>query len=169
MNARLILKSLLITLLMPGSVVGLLPFLILRSSPERATVGISPISILAIVGAFAGISVLLFSIWEFAFRGRGTLAPIDPPRILVVSGFYRYTRNPMYLAVVLTLLCEALFFQSYALLLYAGFMFLGFHMFVRFYEEPHLRSHFGRSYDDYMKSVPRWWITRSPYEGEGHR
>ncbi len=158
MNTKLIFRALVTTILVPGSVAGLVPYLILRGSPSIESVPHSAASVIAIFGGLIGIAALLYCIWGFALHGKGTLAPIDPPKVLVVRGLYRYTRNPMYLAVLLTLASEALLFRDFSLLVYAAIAFGCFHLFVRLYEEPHLRSVFGTSYEDYCSRVPRWRI-----------
>ena len=104
----------------------------------------------------AGTVILLWSCWEFAFRGRGTPAPIDPPKILVAEGLYRFVRNPMYLGALLILLGHVLWFQSLRLLLYAAALTALFHLFVVFFEEPLLRRKFGECYKAYCQKVPRW-------------
>lgn len=159
MNSRLILKATIITLLMPGTVILLIPYLILCQSGVTDWPNISSVTVLASIAGLAGLAVLLYCIWEFAVHGKGTLAPIDPPKVLVVHGVYRYTRNPMYLAIIVVLLSETLFFNNLWLLIYATLALLGFHLFVILYEEPRLRSQFGESYKEYFKAVPRWRIT----------
>lgn len=104
------------------------------------------------VGALA----VLWCFWDFTFKGRGTPAPIDPPKELVVSGLYRYIRNPIYVGVVLILLGHFLWFGFWWLLVYAGLAFLLTHLFVILYEEPNLRKRFGAGYEDYLRKVPRW-------------
>jgi protein-S-isoprenylcysteine O-methyltransferase Ste14 len=103
-----------------------------------------------------GLVPLAVSIRDFAVTGRGTLAPIDPPRKLVRVGLYRHVRNPMYVGVVTALVGESLLFQSRALAIYAVVVWLVFHLFVVLYEEPHLRGTFGPDYDAYREAVPRW-------------
>ena len=109
----------------------------------------------------SGSSILLRCIWDFAVSGHGTLAPIDPPLHLVISGLYRYVRNPMYLGVLLVVISEAWLFRSGALLVQAGVAFIVVHGFVLLYEEPHLQRQFGSSYADYCQSVNRW-LPRRP-------
>jgi protein-S-isoprenylcysteine O-methyltransferase Ste14 len=159
MNSRLLLKATIITLLMPGTGILFIPYFILHQSGVTGWTDISGVTIPATITGITGLAVLLYCIWGFAVHGKGTLAPIDPPKVLVVQGVYRYTRNPMYLAIILVLLSEALFFKSLWLLLYAAVAFLGFHLFVILFEEPRLRSQFGKSYEEYSKTVPRWKIT----------
>jgi protein-S-isoprenylcysteine O-methyltransferase Ste14 len=104
----------------------------------------------------AGVAALFWCIRDFAVSGRGTLAPVDPPRKLVRVGLYRYVRNPMYVAVLTALFGEVLFFESGTLAIYAGFVWLMFHSFVLLYEEPRLRELFGADYEAYRALVPRW-------------
>ena len=105
--------------------------------------------------------MLLDSWVRFVTRGRGTPAPIAAPKRLVVTGFYRWVRNPMYVAIILVVVGEALVFRSAALLLYAAVLWITFHLFVLLYEEPHLRGRFGPPYEEYVRSVPRW-VPRPP-------
>ena len=88
--------------------------------------------------------------------GRGTPAPIDPPKELVARGLYRYVRNPMYVGVMSILVGEALIFASRTLVWYAVTVFIGFNLFVLLYEEPTLRHKFGAAYERYCAAVPRW-------------
>jgi protein-S-isoprenylcysteine O-methyltransferase Ste14 len=164
MNTRLVIEAGLTTLLMPGSVVGLFPYWIVRDSIAAVPVSISLLSFVPLVTGILGMGVLLHSIYAFAFHGKGTLAPIAPPKALVVRGLYRYTRNPMYLAVILILLSEAALTQRLQLLAYSGLVFTCFHLFVLLYEEPHLRTIFGESYETYRRAVPRWGIRLHPFE-----
>lgn len=110
------------------------------------------------VGA-AGAAIAIWCVLTFAFLGRGTPAPFDPPRRLVVRGPYRYVRNPMYLGASLALAGAALFYETGALWAYAvGFLVL-MHLVVVFYEEPTLRQTFGEDYEEYSRQVRRWWPT----------
>jgi protein-S-isoprenylcysteine O-methyltransferase Ste14 len=109
-----------------------------------------------VIGA-AGAAVALWCVFTFAFIGRGTPAPFDPPRRLVIRGPYRFVRNPMYIGAGLALASAALFYQSWPLLGYAGCFFLVTHLFVVVYEEPTLRRTFGEEYEAYCRQVRRWW------------
>jgi protein-S-isoprenylcysteine O-methyltransferase Ste14 len=104
----------------------------------------------------AGAAVLIDCVVKFAVKGKGTLAPIDPPKKLVTGGLYRFVRNPMYVGGLLVLFGQALFFRSSSLLLYALAWWLAAHLFIVLYEEPHLRSVFGADYENYRTAVPRW-------------
>jgi protein-S-isoprenylcysteine O-methyltransferase Ste14 len=155
-------RSILFVFLFPGTVAGYIPFLILQSSADdsrpKASLGTSLAMCLIVLGA----SVLLRCVWDFFAAGRGTLAPFDPPRQLVVRGLYRFTRNPMYNGVVSVLVGEAWLFHSASLWEYAAVVFVMFHLFVIVYEEPTLESQFGDSFRTYKRAVPRWGFTTRP-------
>lgn len=121
-------------------------------------------SVTASVLTVTGIIVHIRCVWDFFARGKGTLAPIDPPRHLVVSGLYRYTRNPMYNGVFAFLMGVAWLFGSTSILTYAVGVIVFFHLFVIAYEEPALEAQFHESYRAYRKAVPRWGFTAHPYE-----
>ena len=104
-----------------------------------------------------GAVIALWCVLAFVQLGRGTPAPFDPPRHLVVQGPYRFVRNPMYVGAGLALVGAALFLGSFHLLTYAGLLFLLAHLFVVFYEEPRLRRSFGQEYSSYCHSVGRWF------------
>lgn len=112
-----------------------------------------------VIGAFVTIVGTALAVWcilMFVFVGRGTPAPFDPPRRLVVGGPYRFARNPMYIGGGVAILGAALFYQSYALLIYAASFFLLTHLFVIGYEEPALRRRFPHQYAVYCSKVGRW-------------
>ena len=114
----------------------------------------------AIIGT-AGAAIAFWCIFTFAISGKGTPAPFDPPRRLVIRGPYRFVRNPMYIGAALALAGAALFYASLAILIYAGVFLLGTHLFVIGYEEPTLRRAFGAEYEAYCGRVRRWWPTMS--------
>jgi protein-S-isoprenylcysteine O-methyltransferase Ste14 len=157
----LALRSIFFTVLLPGTVVVWIPRMLLARDSARA--GPGPWRWVGIPLMAAGAAMILTCIVDFARRGRGTLAPVDPPRKLVTAGLYRYVRNPMYVGVVTTLAAEALFFGSRSLIIYAAAAWLVFHVWVLVYEEPHLESAFGEEYAHYRAAVPRWIPrTRAP-------
>jgi len=147
------LGSLLFLIVAPGMVAGYIPLALLRGGPQIET-GI--FAYLAFTLWLIGSIILLWCFWDFTFKGRGTPAPIDPPKELVATGFYRYVRNPMYVGVLAILIGHFLWFGYWNLLIYAIVVFIGFHTFVAYYEEPTLQRKFGASYEDYLKRVPRW-------------
>jgi len=111
---------------------------------------------IAIVIFLIGLTILLSCIIRFAVEGRGTLSPADPTKRLVVKGLYKYSRNPMYVGVILILIAESIFFKSSDLLLYSLFVFICFNLFVIFVEEPRLKRDFTSEYLNYCKQVRRW-------------
>jgi protein-S-isoprenylcysteine O-methyltransferase Ste14 len=117
--------------------------------------------------AFGGGALALWCILTFVVVGKGTPAPFDPPRRLVVRGPYALVRNPMYIGAGLALAGASLFYQSLALLLYAVGFFLATHLFVVVYEEPTLRRIFGTDYDSYCRQVSRWRPRMSERGGSG--
>lgn len=151
-----LLKTLLFTLVVPGTVTILLPAQLL--SAERLQMGgqFGALSAGGLILMSLGAAIYLKCAWDFTFTGRGTPAPIDPPKELVASGLYRYTRNPMYVGVLSVLLGEAWWWASGSLLIYAALVGLLFHCFIILYEEPALRRQFGAAYQKYCETVPRW-------------
>lgn len=137
-----------------------LPARVLSWSGIVRPVSIGALQVAGMVIGAGGAALALWCIVTFVTVGRGTPAPFDPPRQLVVVGPYRLLRNPMYLGAGLTLAGGALFYQSWALLAYcAAFIFLT-HLFVVGYEEPTLRATFGASYERYCARVRRWYPRR---------
>jgi len=113
----------------------------------------------------AGALVLLDSFARFALKGLGTPAPVFPTRHLVVSGLYRYVRNPMYVAVVAVILGQGLILGDIRLFAYGSLVWLVFNFFVRVYEEPALRATFGQEYEAFCAGVPRWIPRVTPWRG----
>ena len=113
---------------------------------------------IAAVPSVLGFAVALRCIWDFGWTGRGTPAPFVPPKKLVVVGFYRYVRNPMYVGFFAGWLGLWVIFgrANQAALIVASVAVVGVALFVRFYEEPTLREKFGADYDVYCRNVPRW-------------
>ena len=121
---------------------------------------------LAVTRVLLGCGVLLYCwcAWDFVSRGEGTPAPIDAPKKLVVSGPYRYVRNPMYVAVLCLIASQLAGHLSKPLLIYFLAIFAAFHLFVVGYEEPHLRKVFGVPYEQYCRRVHRWRPRLRPAE-----
>jgi protein-S-isoprenylcysteine O-methyltransferase Ste14 len=138
----------------PGIVLVYLPFWITRF---RIPAG-EPLWQLALAAALVltGIVPLMESVGRFVVVGRGTLMPTVPTEHLVVSGFYRHVRNPMYVGVLVALAGEAVLFQQRAMLLYLAIAWLVIHLFVCFYEEPTLTRRYADEYRAYKRHVPRW-------------
>lgn len=150
-----IIKTLIFLILVPGAGAVLLPYWILNA-PWNRSFDIGPFHFLGFPLFVLGVAGLLWCFWDFATVGKGTPAPIDPPKVFVSRGLYRWVRNPMYVAIALILIGEALFFESWTLLLFAAFVWLAQHLFVLLYEEPVLKQKFGAEYEVYLKAVPRW-------------
>ena len=117
--------------------------------------------VLGVLPIAVGAGFYFWCAWDFAFAGHGTPAPIDPPKALVSRGLYRVVRNPIYVAVLLVLFGESLVFSSGIIFRYNLLVWLFFHLFVVFYEEPTLRKKFARAYEEYCRVVWRW-IPRVP-------
>ena len=158
-----VLKTILFAILIPGIMAVLIPYLLLE---KKVPWPVTWVGWLALAPTAAGALILIWCARDFAIVGRGTPAPIDPPKLLVASGPYRYVRNPMYWGVEGVLWGEALCFRSTRLTVYALLMGLGFHLFVMLYEEPTLRKKFGTSYDEYRRAVPRWIPRSTPWSRE---
>ncbi len=150
----LLLETIAFTLIVPGTVTVVLPRLILADARPASTW--SATQLMALVPLALGAAIYVRCLWEFAARGHGIPAPVDHPKQLVVTGLYRYVRNPMYLGVLVFLLGEVLFFRSRALLLYTLAWLSVVHLTILVYEEPNLRRKFGVSYDRYVAAVNRW-------------
>lgn len=115
--------------------------------------------------AAAGAALAVTCVLVFATVGKGTPAPFDPPRRLVVRGPYAWIRNPMYVGAWIALAGAALYFESVALLVFDGLLILATVGFVLVYEEPTLRRMFGDEYDRYCAAVGRWWPRGSRRRG----
>jgi len=113
---------------------------------------------IAAVPSVLGFAVALRCVWDFGRTGHGTPAPVAPPKRLVVVGFYRYVRNPMYLGFFIGWIgLWVVFGQANLIAIFVVCaVVLGVALFVRLYEEPTLRKLFGPDYEEYCRNVPRW-------------
>jgi len=148
----LFLRALAALLALPGTFAGIIPALVVSADRWRGdgrAVGMAPL--------VAGIIVLLWCVRDFYVAGKGTLAPWDPPKHLVIVGLYRFVRNPMYVGLLLLLIGWALLAGSPLLGGYALFFAIAFHLRVVLYEEPRLRSQFPQAWAEYAATVPRWF------------
>jgi protein-S-isoprenylcysteine O-methyltransferase Ste14 len=153
----LLLKNLAFTLLLPGTLGVYLPLWITQGPARPAgAAGAGALALLALGGA-----IYAWCVWDFATFGGGTPAPIDAPKRVVARGLYRFTRNPMYVGVLTVILGIAALHRSPAAVAYAAVVATGFHLFVRLYEEPHLRRVFGAEYEAYCARVNRWLPKRA--------
>jgi protein-S-isoprenylcysteine O-methyltransferase Ste14 len=137
----------------PGVVAGLVPYLLTGWDANEWWL---PLRVVGAIVLVASVAVLVWAFARFVFEGHGTPAPVAPTDRLVVSGLYRYVRNPMYVAVVGAILGQALVLGRVVLLAYAAVVWAVVASFVRGYEEPTLRRQFGPDYDAYRAAVPAW-------------
>jgi protein-S-isoprenylcysteine O-methyltransferase Ste14 len=149
-SAPSLLPALLAFIALPGTIAYIVPPLI---APTPAPPP-NPLGALVLV---AGTSLLLWCVRDFYVAGRGTLAPWSPPRRLVTVGLYRWSRNPMYVAVALVLVGWAVWYRSRGLLIYAAGVCVAFHLRVLLYEEPTLTRMFGDEFIAYRRRVRRWF------------
>ena len=150
------LKALLALLFLPGTVSGLIPALIINFDPWRSE-GLA----ICLLFSALGLSILLSCVWTFYKKGKGTLAPWSPPKGLMVTGLYRYMRNPMYVGISLIIIGLAIFFGSPLLIGYLALVVSAFNLRVIFAEEPWLNRQFEAEWKLYSSQVSRW-IPRFP-------
>ncbi|HYY82847.1 MAG TPA: isoprenylcysteine carboxylmethyltransferase family protein [Actinomycetes bacterium] len=152
--------------LAPGVVAGLVPWWLTgwRVRHPRPSWAWAPLRVAGVALLVAGVVVLVHAFVRFVAEGGGTPAPVAPTRRLVIGGLYRYVRNPMYLAVVATIVGQALALGQPALLGYAAVVGAAMVAFVHGYEEPTLRGQFGVQYQAYQRAVPAWWPRRHPWQ-----
>jgi protein-S-isoprenylcysteine O-methyltransferase Ste14 len=146
----------------PGVVVGLIPWLITRWQFQSPVSGWGTARVVGAVLVAAGLMPPISAFTEFVKAG-GTPMPIVPTQRLVVSGFNRYVRNPMYVGLVLTIIGETLLFGNLWLLIYAAVAWAIPAAFVRWYEEPTLARTYGVEYEQYRRSVPAWFPRLRPW------
>ncbi|MCA1581738.1 MAG: isoprenylcysteine carboxylmethyltransferase family protein [Acidobacteria bacterium] len=146
----------------PGFVAGLVPFWITRWR-YHSYPGAPILRAAGVVLVLAGLAALLESFWRFAVKGLGTPAPVLPTRRLVVSGLYRFVRNPMYLGVAAIVVGQAMLFGDVRLLEYGAVVGGAFHAFVLLYEEPTLAEAYPAEYAEFRANVPRWTPRLRPW------
>lgn len=142
---------------------GVLPYLLFGWSVDQPLLGHFDTKFIGIAAILIGLGCLLECFGRFALEGRGTPAPVAQTEILIVSGLYRFVRNPMYIAVLTIVLGKGLLFGNGLLLVYAAALWLVFHLFIRFFEEPQLTRRFGDSYVAYCMHVRRWLPRLTPW------
>ena len=148
----------------PGTIAVYIPWLVTRWHFAPPFLGLEFTRAIGITLVLAGLPSLLDSFARFAIQGLGTPAPVAAPQHLVVSGLYKYVRNPMYISVLLLIVGQALLFANTTLLIYAVCVWFAIFLFVLLYEEPTLSARFGSDYEEYRKRTPRW-IPRLPSKG----
>ena len=165
MNERLraIIGSIVFLFVAPGIVAGLIPWWISGYRMEPPLLGVELLRWLGAVLLLLGAVLLVETFARFALQGLGTPAPIAPTKSLVVTGSYRFVRNPMYVAVVSLILGQALLLGSLGTLVWGGIVWLTVHLFVLSYEEPTLSRTYGEQYDRYRSNVRRWIPRLTPW------
>jgi protein-S-isoprenylcysteine O-methyltransferase Ste14 len=152
----------------PGTVVGLIPWLLTRWQVREPLPYWAPMRVLGGILLVAGLIVLVQAFVRFVVEGLGTPVPVAAPERLVGGGLYRYVRNPMYVAILAAIVGQALLLGQLGPLLYAAASWLIAAAFVRWYEEPTLTRRFGADYEAYRRAVPAWWPRLHPWESGGH-
>lgn len=156
------LSSAIFLLVAPATVAGFIPWWMTRwRMAAPATYGLAFPSLRALL-ILIGTIVLVHAFTRFVVEGLGTPAPIAPTARLVVGGLYRYVRNPMYVAVLLVVIGQAILLGQSALVIYGAALGVAFVSFVRAFEEPTLKSQFGSEYEAYRRAVPGWWPRLRP-------
>jgi protein-S-isoprenylcysteine O-methyltransferase Ste14 len=158
-----ILGSAIFLVIAPGTLAGYLPWYFTH---WRVAPPLFPLArVLGVILIAAGLPILLDSFARFALQGLGTPAPVMPPKHLVVTGWYRFVRNPMYVAVTALIAGQGLVFGSMQVLGYAAIVWVGFFLFVLAYEEPALDEQFPDDYKHYRANVRRWIPRVTPWRG----
>lgn len=157
-TAKILFNTLLFTILAPGGVTLGIPYLLLNSPLNVPATRFNGESLrwLALLLIIMGALIYAWCTADFVMRGRGSPNPDAPPTRLVLSGLYRYTRNPMYVGLLTAIIGGGLWVGSFLLFIYAALAFVIVHLRVTRYEEPVLLKQFGKSYQMYLNQVPRW-------------
>jgi protein-S-isoprenylcysteine O-methyltransferase Ste14 len=159
-----ILGSALFFVVAPCLAARLIPWWISRWQFRPPLLDIGLTRALGVILMLAGVPGVVDSFVRFALQGRGTPAPVAPLQHLVVSGLYRYVRNPIYVSAVAVIFGQALLFGDWRLAVYAVLFWLACHAFVLVYEEPTLRRSFGAEFEDFCAHVPRWISRPRPWQ-----
>jgi protein-S-isoprenylcysteine O-methyltransferase Ste14 len=154
------LGSALFFLLAPGTVAGLVPWLITGWHSRPGPVALKVLGLVLLV---AGAGFLVTAFVRFVVEGLGTPAPVAPPTRLVIGGVYRYLRNPMYVAVLACIAGQALLLNQPGLWVYGLIAGATMVAFTKLYEEPKLQDQFGAEYEAYRRAVPGWYPRLRPW------
>ena len=158
-----VLGSALFFVVAPFVLAGLIPWSMTSWEFRPAFLGLEVTRAIGVLLILGGLPGLVDSFVRFALEGLGTPAPIAPTQKLVVSGLYRYVRNPIYIAVVAVIFGQALLFGDSRLLWYGALLWLFFHVMVMVLEEPTLEQTFGTEYESFRTNVPRWIPRLTPW------
>jgi protein-S-isoprenylcysteine O-methyltransferase Ste14 len=163
---KLIIRAL-FSLILPVTAAIIIPFFLISNYNNHLLAFNSILTgimlIMGILLIFFGLLFLIYTNKSFLKIGKGTLAPWDSPKELVVDGAYRYVRNPMISGILMILLGETLIFALIELLLWFAVFFVVNHVYLIYGEEPGLIKRFGDNYREYMKNVPRWIPSLKPW------
>jgi len=162
-KAIAVLGSALFFVIAPLMLAGFIPWWVTQWEFRPAFFGVDLTRILGGILIVVGAPGIVDSFARFALDGLGTPAPIAPPQKLVVTGLYRYVRNPIYIAVVAVIFGQALLFGDLPLLWYGVLLWLFFHVWVVMIEEPTLKQTFGPEYESFRTNVPRWIPRLTPW------
>ena len=162
-KAMAVIGSALFFVIAPLVLAGFVPWWVTQWEFRPAFFGVDLTRILGGILIIVGTPGVVDSFARFALEGLGTPAPIAPPQNLVVTGLYRYVRNPIYIALVAVIFGQALLFGDWRLLWYGGLLWLFFHVWVVMIEEPPLRQTFGMEYEIFRSNVPRWIPRLTPW------
>jgi len=150
------LKSALATIVVPGTACALIPYYILKATHVSLSPPFDILQFMAILISVLGLYMIVWVSTAFVRQGKGTPIPIDPPTHLLITGLYRYVRNPMYVGALLIVIAEAIYFSYPWLMLYAAGLWAALHTALVVFEEPQLKRRFGADYEHYLMTVPRW-------------
>ena len=152
-------------LFVPCVLAGVVPWWISRWEFKLSFLGVELMRFVGAALILAGVTGLVDSFARFALQGLGTPAPIAPTQHLVVTGLYRYVRNPIYVAVTAVIFGQAVLFGDWRLFAYGAVFWLLVHLFVVGYEEPTLEGSFGAEYEAFRINVPRWIPRLTAWQG----
>ncbi len=163
-----ILKILFFIIIGPGSIIVFIPCLLISFLGPPGFYKIEQPQYIGIIPILIGLVISLWCVYNFIYVGKGTPVPTDPPKKLVIIGMYRFVRNPMYIGILFLLFGEAIFFKSFVLLGYTVCVYCLFQIFIIGFEEPMLKTKFGKEYEDYCNIVPRWLMRLSKNKSIHH-
>ncbi len=147
----------------PCVLTGIIPWWLTGWEPRPAFFGLELTRAIGVPLILISVPVLVSSFARFVLDGLGTPVIVAPPQKLVVTGLYRYVRNPMYVAIIAIILGQALLFGDKRLIVFAALFWLACHIFVTGYEEKRLEREFGAPYRTYRANVPRWIPRITPW------
>ena len=160
------LGSLVFFIIAPGTILGLIPWSLTGWRIGPPFFGIQALRWVGVALIVLGLLPLLSSFARFAWDGLGTPAPIAPPTNLVVTGFYRRVRNPIYVALIAIILGQAMLMGDWRLVVYGALLWVFFHVWVVAVEEPTLEQTFGKEYEAFRAAVPRWIPRMTPWRSK---